>query len=147
MSSQVCSNGAHHEHNTSSFKHIKQPLKEMHNDSILHDSHAIHSLDKYTTERARDNKSVNVKISGKVQGVFFRKWTLEQAKTLGLTGWVRNSDDGTVEAVFSGKSSAVDRMVEKCKTGPSQARVWSVDINKCEDPKAQSFEQITNSWW
>jgi hypothetical protein len=58
MSSQVCSNGAHHEHNTSSFKHIKQPLKEMHNDSILHDSHAIHSLDKYTTERARDNKSV-----------------------------------------------------------------------------------------
>jgi hypothetical protein len=59
MSSQVCSNGVHHEHNTSSFKHIEQPLKEMHNDPILHDSqHAIHSLDKYTTERARDNKSV-----------------------------------------------------------------------------------------
>ncbi len=60
MSSQVCSNGVHHEHNnTSSFKLIGQPLKEMHNDPILHDSqHAIHSLDKYTTERARDNKSV-----------------------------------------------------------------------------------------
>ena len=78
--------------------------------------------------------SVRVVVSGRVQGVWFRAWTKKQAKSRGLSGWVRNLNDGTVEAVFSGADETVTSMLEACKTGPPLARVEHVDIEPCETP-------------
>ena len=87
---------------------------------------------------------VNVIIKGTVQDVFYRKWTVEAAQKLGLQGWVRNLQDGSVEAVFSGPSSAVDNMIEQCHSGPSAAKVTSVDVSKWSTEVPEGFEQ---SWW
>jgi acylphosphatase len=84
---------------------------------------------------------VNVVIKGAVQGVFYRKWTVSTAQKLGLHGWVRNCRDGSVEAVFSGPSSVVDTMVQQCSSGPSAARVWSVDVSKWDNEVPGGFEQ------
>ena len=56
--------------------------------------------------------SVRVVVSGRVQGVWFRAWTKKQAKSRGLSGWVRNLNDGTVEAGFSGANETVTSMLE-----------------------------------
>lgn len=71
--------------------------------------------------------AVRVVISGRVQGVWFRGWTIEAASKRGLDGWVRNRRDGTVEAVFSGPPEAVEGMVEACWSGPPMARVVAVE--------------------
>ena len=73
-----------------------------------------------------DIKTVRVSITGRVQGVWFRGWTVQQAGLLGLAGWVRNRRDGTVEALFSGRLELVDRMVAACNQGPKYARVEDV---------------------
>ena len=69
-----------------------------------------------------------VVVSGRVQGVFFRDSCQRQAAGAGVTGWVRNRNDGAVEAVFEGEPEAVDAMVRWCRTGPSGARVDRVDV-------------------
>ncbi|MDP2619965.1 MAG: acylphosphatase [Hyphomicrobiales bacterium] len=61
-----------------------------------------------------------------VQGVAYRAWTERAAGGLGLTGWVRNRRDGSVEALFCGPAEAVDRMVGLCAAGPPAARVTDV---------------------
>jgi acylphosphatase len=71
---------------------------------------------------------VHVVIAGRVQGVFFRASTAEKADELGLTGWVRNTPDGSVEAVFEGDVGAVDEMLGWCHRGPDLARVTKVDV-------------------
>ncbi len=71
--------------------------------------------------------AVRVVISGRVQGVWFRGWTIETATRRGLDGWVRNRRDGTVEAVFSGPPEAVEGMIEACWSGPTMARVVQVE--------------------
>jgi acylphosphatase len=71
-------------------------------------------------------KRVHVYISGRVQGVFFRAITKQTAMNYDLTGWVRNMDDGRVEALFEGKAKSVDKMIEWCHIGPSSARVEEV---------------------
>ncbi len=73
-------------------------------------------------------KRVRVVISGLVQGVWFRGWTLETARALGLDGWVRNRRDGTVEAVFEGAAAAVDEMLRACERGPPFARVAGLEV-------------------
>jgi len=65
-------------------------------------------------------------IEGTVQGVFFRQHTQEMAEGLGLTGWVMNRPDGSVEAVFEGDLEGVSKAVEWCRRGPPQARVASL---------------------
>lgn len=70
----------------------------------------------------------HVRISGYVQGVFFRYHTRELAQRLGLRGWVRNTPDDRVEAVFEGEKGAVERMLGFCHRGPSGARVTDVKI-------------------
>lgn len=70
---------------------------------------------------------VHLFISGLVQGVFYRQNTKENAKHLGLTGWVRNLPDSRVEAVIEGKAESVERLLEWCKRGPKDARVDSVE--------------------
>jgi acylphosphatase len=71
-------------------------------------------------------KQVRVIISGRVQGVWFRGWTLEQARHHGVDGWVRNRRDGSVEAVIAGEDARVDEMLEACRHGPPMARVTDV---------------------
>jgi len=81
-----------------------------------------------------DNKvRARVVITGKVQGVFFRMATRNEAQRWGLYGWARNRSDGTVEAVFEGDKPAVETLLQWCKKGPPHARVDRVDI-QWEDP-------------
>ncbi len=70
----------------------------------------------------------HIYLSGKVQGVFFRYATQEQAVARNVTGWVRNLPDGRVEALFEGEKSDVDEMVDFCRRGPSGARVEYVEV-------------------
>ena len=69
---------------------------------------------------------VHVVIEGRVQGVLFRHYTREMAIQLGVTGWVRNRRDGSVEAVFEGDKKSVDKAIAWCHRGPSSARVTNV---------------------
>ena len=75
-----------------------------------------------------------VVVHGNVQGVFFRDSTEKEANSRGVAGWVRNRDDGTVEAVFEGDDDAVDALVEFCRSGPSKADVERVEVEE-EDPE------------
>jgi acylphosphatase len=67
-----------------------------------------------------------VVVSGRVQGVWFRESCRQQALERSVGGWVRNCDDGTVEAVFEGSPAAVEAMVAWCRAGPPHASVTSV---------------------
>lgn len=70
----------------------------------------------------------HVYIEGRVQGVFYRDWTRRQAQKLGLTGWIRNLEDGRVETVFEGPKKMAEEMVKMCKKGPSRANVTHTDV-------------------
>lgn len=70
----------------------------------------------------------HVYVSGRVQGVFFRSETQEEALRNGLTGWVRNLQNGRVEAVFEGEKEMVEKLIEFCRRGPPGARVANVEI-------------------
>ncbi len=70
--------------------------------------------------------AVHVIIEGRVQGVGFRAWIEREAKARALAGWVRNRADGSVEAVFSGDTTAVRAAVEACAKGPRLASVCAV---------------------
>ena len=71
--------------------------------------------------------AVRVLIHGRVQGVWYRGWTEDTATGLGLSGWVRNRRDGTVEALFVGPVTAVETMIARCQDGPPAARVDHID--------------------
>ena len=73
------------------------------------------------------NQSVRVRIYGRVQGVWFRGWTVREASGRGLSGWVRNRADGSVEAVFAGPEAGVQDMIAACRRGPSAARVNRIE--------------------
>ena len=70
---------------------------------------------------------VHLIIAGHVQGVFFRQSTKNMARNIGLSGWVRNRSDGTVEIVAEGAVEDVDRLVEWCEQGPETARVDRIE--------------------
>ena len=71
----------------------------------------------------------HVFITGRVQGVYFRYRTRDEAKKYGVTGWVRNLPDGKVEAVFEGEKENVDKLIDFAGKGPSGAKVLDVDVN------------------
>ena len=75
-----------------------------------------------------NEERAHVFVSGRVQGVAFRDSTRSQAEQLGLSGWVRNTEDGQVEAVFEGEPDTVNQMIEWCKSGPSSADVDDVSV-------------------
>lgn len=74
--------------------------------------------------------NVHVLISGRVQGVWFRARTRQKAEQLGIKGWVRNTSDGCVEAVFEGQEELVREIVEWCYHGPPMAKVSNVEVKK-----------------
>ena len=69
-------------------------------------------------------------ISGEVQGVFFRDSTRAAAEAAGIAGWVRNREDGRVEAVLEGDEGAVERVAAFCRSGPELARVAGVEVTE-----------------
>jgi len=75
-----------------------------------------------------DTFRAQVIVHGLVQGVWFRQSTKDEATRIGITGWVRNLPDGTVEAVFEGEKKKVEEIVGWCHRGPSGAEVTKVDI-------------------
>jgi acylphosphatase len=79
---------------------------------------------------AEQNKAVQLRITGRVQGVGFREWAKAEASGLGLTGWVRNEHDGSVSALLAGSEPAVATMMDRLWMGPPLARVTDV---KSED--------------
>jgi acylphosphatase len=76
-------------------------------------------------------------VSGRVQGVFFRDTTRRRAESAGVAGWVRNTPEGAVEAVFEGEQDAVEEMVEFSRRGPSRAEVAAVEVID-EEPEGLS---------
>jgi acylphosphatase len=82
-----------------------------------------------------------VTIRGDVQGVFFRETTRRMATEAGVSGWVTNRRDGTVEAVFEGAAEAVEQLVEFCREGPTAATVERVDVRE-EPPEALSGFEV-----
>ncbi len=87
-------------------------------------------------------KSVHVIISGRVQGVSYRAWTVRNANRLGISGWVRNRTDGTVEAVFLGAAGDVDTLLEECRKGPLPAKVSDVEITEWSGEIAPGFMRL-----
>ena len=76
-----------------------------------------------------DTTTIRVRITGRVQGVWYRGWTVDHARRLGLSGWVRNRRDGSVEAVLSGPEQVVRSMVELCRRGFAGQMVLSQDAS------------------
>ncbi|XP_057983616.1 uncharacterized protein LOC131168305 [Malania oleifera] len=86
-------------------------------------------------------RTVRVAIRGRVQGVFYRDWTVENATGLGLNGWVRNRRDLSVEALFSGSPDKVDEMVQRCRRGPPAAKVTDLEVFTSGDNPGPGFER------
>ncbi|XVE76136.1 hypothetical protein DITRI_Ditri12bG0149000 [Diplodiscus trichospermus] len=86
-------------------------------------------------------KTVRVIIKGRVQGVFYRNWTIENATQLGLKGWVRNRRDGSVEALFSGSPDSVQEMEQRCRRGPPAAMVTGLQVFPSNDDPGTGFEK------
>jgi len=83
----------------------------------------------------------HVRISGKVQGVFYRGWTVKAARSLGLVGWVRNRLDGDVEAFIQGAEADIERFLTMARRGPSAAQVEDVRDEPAEVASISGFEQ------
>jgi acylphosphatase len=82
----------------------------------------------------------SVRVTGRVQGVFFRAWTADEARSLGISGWVRNDRDGSVVAQIEGEESAVRQLIELLHEGPPGARVERVDVDEADPEGSDRFE-------
>ena len=89
-----------------------------------------------------ERKTVRATITGSVQGVWFRAWTVQEASARKLDGWVRNRRDGSVEAVFSGPADVVDDMLKACRRGPEAARVANVALTEERDAPQPGFRKL-----
>lgn len=84
-------------------------------------------------------RAVEIRITGKVQGVFFRASCAEYARHLGVRGWVRNEPDGSVRAHIEGGWTSVEEMLEWCRRGPRRAEVTDVEVTKVPAIDAEGF--------
>ena len=84
-------------------------------------------------------RSVRLRITGRVQGVGYRAWMLRQAGALGVRGWVRNRRDGSVEALVVGEADTVERIIEACRDGPFGAHVSEVAVTEGDDDGSRGF--------
>ena len=80
-----------------------------------------------------------VRVYGRVQGVFFRQWTVKKATTLGVAGWVHNARDGSVEAHLAGEEAAVAQLIDHMREGPPHARIDDVTIEVVEPEPVDGF--------
>jgi acylphosphatase len=80
-------------------------------------------------------------VHGRVQGVWYRGWTVDQARALGLDGWVRNRRDGNVEILVSGPDAAVAELIRRCHEGPPAARVERVEALENDETPPKGFSQ------
>ena len=83
-----------------------------------------------------------VVIGGRVQGVGFRAWLIAQADALGVSGWVRNRPDGTVEALLAGDTATVEELLRLCRRGPRMAKVLSIHEEMAEAPAQPGFRSL-----
>lgn len=87
------------------------------------------------------NEQVFIVVRGRVQGVFFRAETRQKALQLGLTGWVKNTDDGVVEILAAGEGAKLKEFLVWCKKGPDAARVDAIDV--LWQTPAENFSDFT----
>ncbi|XP_047156320.1 acylphosphatase [Vigna umbellata] len=114
--------------NASRIFHLRSPLTR--------------SISAMTTQQGSSStKTERVVIKGRVQGVFYRNWTIENATQLGLKGWVRNRKDGSVEALFSGNVDAVQEMEQRCRRGPPDALVTGLQVFPSDDDPGTGFHR------
>ena len=102
----------------------------------------------FTTVRSTIT-TVRLIITGRVQGVWYRGWTVDRARELDLAGWVRNLTDGSVEALVNGPKDKVDALTDLCRKGPRLARVDDIDVGVIDPPgyggafPTTTFDQIS----
>lgn len=83
-----------------------------------------------------------VRVTGRVQGVFFRAWTADEARALSVAGWIRNRSDGSVEAHLEGEEEAVDELIQLIREGPPDAEVEGVAITESDPEGLNGFEVL-----
>lgn len=83
-----------------------------------------------------------LRVTGRVQGVGYRAWTVEAATALGLDGWVRNRRDGSVEILAKGEPAVLDALAERCRTGPRFSRVDDVRVEPADAEPDPGFGQM-----
>jgi acylphosphatase len=86
--------------------------------------------------------TVHLIIEGKVQGVFFRATAKDVADEIGITGWVKNTEEGNVEIKASGSDDQLQKFITWCKTGPRRAIVTNVRVTNIEQEDFKNFEVI-----
>lgn len=84
-------------------------------------------------------QKVLLRIHGRVQGVCYRAWAINEATSRGLTGWVRNRHDGTVEVLLAGAEDTVTEMIDACKQGPSAAGVTEIEVRVTRQEAGTAF--------
>jgi acylphosphatase len=84
-------------------------------------------------------------ISGRVQGVGYREWMVRTARDLGVSGWVRNRLDGSVEALVAGDIAAVEEISRLCRRGPRMAQVVSIEEELADPPESFGFRQVPSA--
>jgi len=82
-----------------------------------------------------------LRVHGRVQGVFYRGWSVATARALGLRGWVRNRTDGSVEMLVQGEEEQVEAMIARCREGPPAARVDRVEVAEDAEEAPGGFEE------
>jgi acylphosphatase len=82
-----------------------------------------------------------VRIRGRVQGVWYRAWAVEEATRRGLRGWIRNRRDGSVEALLAGEDAKVEDMILACRQGPPLAKVDSISSEAAVGDPPEGFQQ------
>lgn len=85
--------------------------------------------------------SRRIRVDGRVQGVWYRGWTVDQGRALGLSGWVRNRRDGSVEILADGPEEALTELVRRCHDGPPAARVERVEAEESDEKVAAGFAE------
>ena len=81
-------------------------------------------------------------ISGRVQGVGYRQWLIDAARAHGVSGWVRNRRDGSVEALVAGDTAAVEELLRACRRGPRLASVSQIEEQLADAPEHMGFNQL-----
>ena len=94
---------------------------------------------------AEDVASRRLRIHGRVQGVWFRGWMVDNAQRLGIAGWVRNRRDGSVEAVVRGPLTQVDELLRRCHIGPPAAEVHTVEVMEEAGLVEAGFRQLPSA--